>query len=181
MDRETLLRRVILTNRDFIRDIAYHRAMLPYAKNLRTNIWIYTFNNFLNMAVLNWCHLFGNNSDDLHWLKIINDSNAFRDGLLQTIGTNLDDWKVYRKTVTDYRNKDVAHIEVRPEGQAPEMDKAIIAASFYYRTALDELKTYSSYAELPDDLNHFYNEVSELATDYVKNHIVENFEYTEPT
>lgn len=179
MDRETLLRRVVLTCRDYIREISYHRAMLPYTDHLRTNIWIYTFNNFINMAVLNWCHLFGNHSDDLHWLNIIEDSNAFKDELLQTIGISFEEWKLYRKTITDYRNKDVAHIEVRPEGTVPQMDNAIIAVCFYYSKALAELKSLGSYTELPNDLEQFNNEVSTLAINYVNAHIVQLFERAE--
>lgn len=167
--------------RDFIRELSYHRAMMPYTDNFRTNIWIYTFNNFIDMAVLNWCHLFGNSNDDLHWLKIIEDTDSFRDSLLQAVGVNFEDWKIYRNTIKDYRNKDVAHIEVLPKGKVPEMDKAIIATSFYYSKVLEELRSIGGYEELPDDLIQFYNQVSELAESYINEHIVEHFGYTDQT
>ncbi len=165
--------------RDFIREISYHRAMLPYTDNLRTNIWIYTFNNYIDMAVLNWCHLFGNNSDDLHWMRVIEDADTFRDNFLKIVGLNFDEWKAYRKTIKDYRNKDVAHIEVRPETTVPEMDIAITATCIYYSAALEELKTFGNYEALPADLGGYYAEVSELANSYVNEHIIGLFQYAE--
>lgn len=177
--REILLIRVILTCRDLVRDLSYHRAMMPYVEQLRVNIWVYTFNNFMEMAVLNWCHLFGNDTDDLHWLTIMANTDEFREKLLEAVDMNFNEWKAYRKTVIDYRNKDVAHIEVRPEGDVPQMDIALTAAFYYYSVALAEIRTLHDYPELPNNLSQFNDEINETANNYVNTHIVPLFEYAE--
>lgn len=181
MHREILLKRVVLKCRDFVRQLSYHRAMLPHSKNLRTNIWIYTFNNFIDMAVLDWCHLFGSQSDDLHWRRIVVDAEWFKSEILKSLGLTGEEWDAYWKSIKDYRDKDVAHIEVRPETSVPKMDKALEAIKLYYSYAIDELHDIYEYIELPDVIDHFIDEVSRVADNYVNKNIVHLFEYAEPT
>jgi len=65
-DREKLLRRVALKCADFARQLSYHRALNAYKDQVRANFWIYTYNNAIDLAILDWLHLFGYHNDDLH-------------------------------------------------------------------------------------------------------------------
>jgi hypothetical protein len=40
-------------------------------------------NNAIDLAVLDWFHLFGYHNDDLHWKKVVQDVDGFRQGLFQ--------------------------------------------------------------------------------------------------
>ena len=120
------------------------------------NFWICMYNNAIDIAVLDWFHLFGSHSDDLHWKRVVDGVEWFRQGLLSYLGIELKAWKDYREEVKIYRDKDVAHMEVRPVSHIPEMELALKAACFYYRHILSELKGYSSYAKWPDDLAKYH-------------------------
>ncbi len=135
------------------------------------------------MAVLDWCHLFGNRSDDLHWNNIVSDADEFKRNILHTLGMSEAEWTTYWESVKDYRDKDVAHIEVRPrpEKEAPEMDKALELIELYYIYAISELHEANVYMELPRKLTHFIHEVSGSAKNYVQSRVVNLFEYTDQT
>lgn len=92
-------------------------------------------NAAFDTAVISWCVLFGSDHIDhqrLHWKNMF-EPNAFRDGLLASLGMPLDDWRAYRKTVVDYRNDLSAHRSLNPKPEFhPNFDHGIAAADFYY-------------------------------------------------
>ena len=156
-EREQLLRRVALKCADFARQLSYHRALGEHAKEFKQNFWICMYNNAIDLAVLDWFHLFGYHNDDLHWKRIVQDIAAFKQGLFQSVGMSGGQWAAYRESIKDYRDKDVAHIEVRPVSQVPEMAVALQAAAYYYAYVLNELSGYSNYTSWPKELNDYYH------------------------
>ena len=172
IDRETLLRRVVLKCRDFVRQLSYHRAMHPRIENARTNFLIYTFNNFIAMAVLDWCHLFGSHSDDLHWRNVVIDEVAFNRALLDAFDIYQDAWENNWRLVKGYRDKDVAHLEVRPSTTVPEMELSLQSVCFYHDSIIEELREWERYRALPERLADYVTEVGQLADRYVADNIV---------
>ena len=155
-DREKLLRRVALKCADFARQLSYHRALTRYQVEFNQNFWIYMFNNAIDLAVLDWFHLFGYHNDDLHWKQVMPDIPAFRDELYQLLQKTEEEWKAYRDNIKDYRDKDIAHIEVRPVGNVPDMTIALKAASIYYSKVLSELSVLGDYKGWSGDLEEYY-------------------------
>ena len=72
-EREKLLRRVGLKCADFARQLSYHRALNSYKDDFKLSFWIYVYNNSIDLAVLDWFHLFGYHNDVLHWKQIVDD------------------------------------------------------------------------------------------------------------
>jgi len=172
-DRETILKKACLKSVDLCRQIAYHRAMRPYVGDLRRNYWIYTFNNFIDMAVLDWCHLFGNWDDDLHWRNVIGKDVGFKERVLADLDLNDGQWADYWECIKDYRNKDVAHIDiVSPATDVPDMELAIRSAATYYRWIMPELKQWPRYDPLQDELLEWFKEMQALADELVSQKIV---------
>jgi hypothetical protein len=114
------------------------------------------YNNAIDLAVLDWFHLFGYHNDDLHWKRVVQDVNSFRQGLFQSLGMIEQEWTAYRESIKDYRDKDVAHIEVRPVSHVPDMAVALQAVVYYYTYVLKELSHYSKYNAWPKDLKDYY-------------------------
>jgi hypothetical protein len=177
-EREILLRRVGLKCADFARQLSYHRALHEFTESRKLNFWIYMYNNAIDLAILDWFHLFGYHNDDLHWKKVVSDIDNFRERLLACLGLKQNDWEDYREKIKTYRDKDVAHIEVRPVSNVPEMSVALMAADFYYKVVLTELKNYSDYTEWPIDLLQYHEnslkqsrEITKDACKATDNHI----------
>ncbi|BBO76286.1 hypothetical protein DSCW_37030 [Desulfosarcina widdelii] len=134
------------------------------------------FNNTIELSVLDWFHLFGYHNDDLHWKRVVLDIEGFRQALFTHMKMTEDEWIGYRETVKNYRDKDVAHIEVRPVSNVPEMQNALRATSFYYSVVLKELSGYQDYSMWPKALREYYQssliqsrEFSELAFNATRN------------
>lgn len=155
-DREKLLRRVALKCADFARQLSYHRGLAEYQDSFKQNFWIYMYNNAIDLAVLDWFHIFGYHNDDLHWKQVVTDIPAFRSELFQLLEMTEDAWKTYRESVKVYRDKDIAHIEVRPVSQVPDMTLALKAAGFYYSTVLAELSVFGDYSGWPRQLDEYH-------------------------
>lgn len=79
-----------------------------------------------------------------------------------------DEWKSYREEIKTYRDKDVAHIEVRPTSQVPEMSIALQAAAYYYEYVLKELKGFGDYRNWPIDLAEYHQRSFEQTKKIVK-------------
>ena len=154
--REKLLRRVGLKCADLARQLSYHHALNKCKDSFKLNFWIYVFNNSIDLAVLDWFHLFGYQNDDLHWKKIVNDIEAFRESLFDHVNMTEDEWKSYRGKIKTYRDKDIAHIEVRPKSWVPEMGIALKAAAYYYDYVLKELAGFGDYSNWPQNLDEYY-------------------------
>ena len=165
--REIVLRRVARKCGDFARQLSYHRSLTKYKDSFRLNFWKTVFNNAIDLAVLDWLHLFGSDKDDLHWNRIIKDTQNFKSGLLMYLGLDDSAWKDYRKTVKEYRDKDVAHIEVRPVGNVPNLNTALKAADYYYEHVYRELEPLGDYSGWSNDLFDYYSRNLEEAEEIV--------------
>ncbi len=158
INREKLISRVALKCADMVRQLSYHRA-IHLQKNqfkFKLNFWIYMYNNAIDMAVLDWVHLFGNDKDDLHWKNIVQDIETFRADLFSALDVNREIWEGNWRKIKEYRNKDVAHIEIRPISYIPEMDLALKATCFYYSHIICELEKLGNYTRWPKDLLSYY-------------------------
>ena len=54
------------------------------------------------------------------------------------------------------RDKDIAHIDLRPKSLVPEMSIALEAASFYYDYVLKELTQFADYSIWPNNLAQYH-------------------------
>lgn len=164
--REILLRRVALKCGDFARQLTYHRALIKY-KNSSLFFWKTMLNNTIDLAVLDWMHLFGSHNDDLHWKRVLSDNkDNFKHGLLQHLQVNEHDWELYREKIKKYRDEDVAHIEAHLETDVPEMEEALKAVSYYYQIILRKLR--SEYPNCPEYFNRWPDDLLKYYEDSLK-------------
>ncbi len=166
--REKLLRRVALKCADFARQLSYHEALANHVHGCGQNFWIYMFNNTINLAALDWFNLFGYHNDDLHWKRVVPDVDGFRQSLLRHMDMTEDEWKAYRETIKDYRDKDVAHIEVVPVSNVPKMQGALTSTAFYYSVVLKELSGFRDYSRWPQALEEYHQRSLDQSYEFSK-------------
>ena len=167
MERERLLNEVCIKCADFVRQLSLHRAFDGFQGKFRQNFWILINNNSINMAVLDWCHLFGSHSDELHWKKVVSNISEFRKNLYKHLETNETTWIVYRDNLKGYRDKNVAHIEILPLTNIPDMTFALNSVYFYYGSVIKELKKKNVYSKYPDNLTRYYEDCLKQTKVYV--------------
>jgi hypothetical protein len=86
-------------------------------------------NTLLCDATIQWCKLFGANSESSHWKNIVEDHQGFRGQLFNNIQMKEDDFRAYQLSLLTFRDKWVAHYESSfPHGAVPEFDAALNSA-----------------------------------------------------
>lgn len=153
-------RRVIMLCYDFARQLSYHRALNRFKNQddgrFNLNFWTSVYNNAIDIAVLEWCYFFKSHKDDLHWKLIVDDVDTFREGLLEHLNFNFNEWNDYRETILVYRDKGIAHHELKDSIDIPDMTIALNATGYYLNHVIGMLPKLSMYDNLPHDLIEYY-------------------------
>jgi hypothetical protein len=102
----------------FVYHLIYYRiALHNYQKRqLKNEFWTLTIDAHVLRAAINWCMVFGANSEQTHWKRLVKHSEAeiqsFREGLFRATGLNGNGWLDYWTSMTRFRDKFVAHREL---------------------------------------------------------------------
>jgi hypothetical protein len=142
LTRQQLLRPVILVCGTCLRNLGYYQAGWEDKKPVfRGELQVTINSNFIDMAVLEWCKLFGEEKHELHhWQWIIDNIDkrrAFKGGLLQTLACEKRDWSALRNRAIKYRNVFLAHLGSNRKMELPHLE-LIRRSVIYYATYLFE-------------------------------------------
>ena len=82
------------------------RALTEVDPEPHLNFWRLIHGNQLDIAVLEWCKVFGSAGEATHWKKIVPpaDHDQFRDGLFGAVGVTAKEWEVYWNEMKKYRD-----------------------------------------------------------------------------
>jgi hypothetical protein len=94
-----------------VRLVLLQRVLYELLPNTRVDLWRVMQGASLDYGLIEWCKIFGNRSDDTHWTKLVpNDRHdAFREGLLASVGKSAEEWEEYHSAMKDYRDQLAAH------------------------------------------------------------------------
>ncbi len=146
-----------------IRNAANYRSLVKYKDDFNQNYWILIFNNLFDVAILEWCKIFGTDSEPTHWKTIVDDHAPFRKGLLNSIGLDELGWSKYWEGVKEYRNNIIAHFKKNMKvRQYPSLDVIIYSTFYYYKWLVKELDRRGIIQE-PEDLEEYYKRCLEQA------------------
>jgi hypothetical protein len=145
--RRDRIRRVGLLCCAFARNVAFYRAgwadhaqPLLSERHPKGSFWRQVNSNFFDMAVLDWCKLFGDPKEiprkklgKHHWRRVVSDPNGFEIRLLAQLSTDAEGFAALIAKMRGYRDKFVAHLDNERIMYLPELEAAHIAVTFYYR------------------------------------------------
>ena len=156
--RTRSLRKVANLLGNFARQVELKRALENVDGNPQINFWRLLYGGLSNLAVIEWCKLFGaEGSNELHWKRLFPDRiDEFRIGLYAATGTDDSIFQSYWCEIKLWRDKDFAHHEqgaLLPP-QWPHFEIALKAADFYYKWVIEELDEFAHHM-LPRDLNRY--------------------------
>jgi hypothetical protein len=118
----------------FINHLVYHRVIrtLYIERQMQNEFWTLTSDAHLIRATINWCMVFGTDSNPTHWKRLSsNKYEQFRDGFLVNLGISSDQWLQDWTSMRDFRDKYAAHRELDFDSPVPNFDTALKVA-FYY-------------------------------------------------
>ena len=149
---------------DTLRNAAYYKSGWNAPRDLKKSdldFWVNLNGNLLDIAVLSWCFLFGDEKAEFRWQKLIEDEKGFSSKMYQNLNCTEQVFQDYIDIMRTYRDKRVAHrdryLSSSPKIQYPDLDLAINSTCFLF----SELhQTYPVMKELVahGDLKTFYKE-----------------------
>ncbi|WP_079504500.1 hypothetical protein [Mesobacillus jeotgali] len=100
-----------------LRDFLFHYSSFSYLNNNFENFvnqhgsqefWVLTINSHYFQAINLWCMIFGTNNNETHWRKL-GDFGDFKPVILDRLKIEQNDYDLYWKSITDWRNQYSAH------------------------------------------------------------------------
>ncbi|MDO8777356.1 MAG: hypothetical protein Q7K57_53310 [Burkholderiaceae bacterium] len=152
------------------RSAGMKRALAAIDPEPALNFWRLIHGNQLDIAVLEWCKVFGSDGEATHWKKIIapNEHDKFRNDLFALLGITADTWATYWNEMKGYRDNLVAHhIEMNKPSNYPVLDIALKASFFYYTYLIKELRLLGE-KRYPDDLEAYCSAFEEQAIEIAR-------------
>jgi len=160
MTRRTHIRRVGILCCHCLRNLAFYSAG-EHNERISGQFWINAFGNFLDIAVLEWCKLFGDKRGKHYWGEVVTDKSAFLEGLLEVVTLTKDCFDVYIDAMRIYRDKHVAHLDLVDPKSYPNICVALRSTVYLY----DYLRAHEDeggfFADAPDSASAFYKKFLE--------------------
>lgn len=165
-DKEHLIATVnILAS--LVRSVHLKRVLSGLDPDPALNFWRLLHGNLLDIAVLEWCKLFGSDDEEhqkAHWKNVVPDKDAFRTSLLKAMEIDGKAWDAYWKEMKTYRDQNVAHRDFSNPNVThyPKLDLALESSYFYYQYLIAELRK-QGVKSYPDDIREYCRKFAEQA------------------
>lgn len=125
-----------------VRSIGIKRALTQANANPHLCFWMFIYGSMLDIAVIEWCKVFGIDDQPTHWKNFISDHDAFRKKLLSFLDITQDQWSQYWENMKGYRDRHAAHYLGVKEGDTfPALDIALKSCFFYYSKLIEKVNT----------------------------------------
>ena len=169
MPREQRLRRVMICSCAIIRNVAYYTGGWRDGRPIFASNIDRTINgNFMDMAVLEWCKLFGEpRHEPQHWQRVLTDieqRREFKQGLFGALRLKSAEWNAHAHGCIRYRSDFVAHLGSEPNMQTPLLNPLWQSAAFYY----EFLRSREMLDADPGDVYGFYESCASAGREYYK-------------
>jgi hypothetical protein len=148
LNRRACLRKTGLVCLHCLRNLAFLRAAHDARQRWAGHqFWVTTHNNFLDIAVLEWCKVFGDRRAKHDWRKAVTDQELFFSSLLNHLRLTEELFAEYVVEMRTYRDKFIAHLDEENRMNIPNMVPATKSAQFLYRWLIEN----------EDDCNAFWD------------------------
>lgn len=118
-------------------------------------------------VIMNWCTMFGNDSEDGHWKKLVpeGEHNSFR-GALKQIGDARE--SEFWKEIIGYRNSYLAHSSAETSWTYPNIDYCFRTSSLLYNWIYKNFDLSTTGTQFPHSMNILLEEKIEEAVRQLK-------------
>jgi hypothetical protein len=165
LTRRMRLRRAAILCCHALTNIAYYRSgRVAGVPRLDGTVHITIANNFLDIAVIEWCKLFGDKADtptgrkqQHSWRIIVGDAVAFEAGLLHQLACSAAEFEALRAYARSYRDKFLAHLDDLETMKPPMLDLIKASAAYYYDHLIAHENDGATFQDACGSAVDFYN------------------------
>ena len=112
-------------------------------------MWATAHDNFLDIAILEWCKIFGDKKAKHAWRKVVSDQPAFLAELLEHLRLTETFFEAYTSEMRIYRDKFIAHLDEENTMNIPNMSPAIKSAQFLYKWMIEKENDCNAFWDAP--------------------------------
>lgn len=158
----------------FVHHLAYSRVLRSLYTELQqgSEFWIQTIDAHLLRAVIDWCMVFGTDSSQVHWKRVVADENLqtdFRRSLLNVASLTDSQWDEYWRDMTKFRNDYTAHrIVADTYPTTPKMNTALLVATTYDTWIRQRLRESQNAVFDEPSLEERYDRVTRTSQHFLK-------------
>lgn len=157
MSHRQRLRRVGILCCHCLRNLAFYLAWYETGKpNEHEQFWVNINGKFFDIAVLEWCKLFGDTRGKHYFGKVISDVPAFNTQLLASLDLSAEEFDEYINQVKLYRDKFVAHLDELNIMHFPTLSIARNSTAFLYEYLLAHEGEGNVFHDAPVSAETFY-------------------------
>lgn len=120
--------------------------------------WVNTNSNFLDITVLEWCKLFGDERSKHYFAKVVSDPAQFRKELFAKLVVTETAFNDCIQQMRTYRDKFVAHLDELDTMQIPDLTIAKMSTVFLYEYLLTQEAEADTFHNAPKSAKLFYND-----------------------
>lgn len=170
MNRRERMRRTGILCLHCLRNLAFHSAARDARRQWAgQQFWVTIHNNFLDIGVLEWCKVFGDNRAKHNWRKTVTDHERFLANLLDHLRLTEGLFDEYIVEMRTYRDKFIAHLDEENRMNIPNMSPAIKSAQFLYRWMVEQEDDCDAFWDAPDNsVVYFRKFLSEARSTYAR-------------
>lgn len=155
--RRGRLRRVGILCCHCLRNLAFYRAGYKAGTPFKgRQFWVNLNGNFLDIAVLEWCKLFGDPRGKHYFGKVVSDATAFKAGLLLSLQAADIEFDQYVAQMRNYRDKFVAHLDDLNIMQIPSLTIAKKSTVYLYDYLVTNESEGNTFHDAPATAKPFY-------------------------
>lgn len=165
--RAQRLRRVCIIATNFARNMAYYRASRNNGDRLlpQQNFWINLEGNCIDVAVLEWCKLFAENTGRHSWRRVVADADEFEVALLNTVRLTPEQFDEVIQEVRTYRDRFIAHLDNELTMHIPTLDPLLEATRFYFSQVINSEMSQPERLQVGlTDLDEYYQQCHDEAS-----------------
>ena len=121
----------------FIHHLAYYKVLSRFYNEIqiRSEFWAYTIDSHLLIAIIDWCMVFGTDSNEIHWKKVVLDKQYrcdFRCHIRKFANLSKNEMGKFWSSMTKFRNEYAVHKTTATHfPNVPYMDTALIIVTSY--------------------------------------------------
>ena len=141
----------------FARNLAYYNASQGFLTLDKEGFWLTVIGNFVDVCVLEWCKLFGNRNGKCHWENVLKQPNVFKQDLLNRHHLEESELRKLWKTIKDYRDNFIAHVEDQETTPIPCMTVPYLLVNLYFARLQSEFSELQSFDCLPKCMDGYFD------------------------
>lgn len=159
LSRRARLRRTGLLCLHTLRNLAYHRAITDSRRPWKDQqFWVAAHNNYLDVAILEWCKTFTDRAGMHHWKKSVVRSEDFAAEMHTALQSDAESFQAYALSIKSYRDKFVAHLDEENNINIPTMTIAKLSTQALYEWLHYNKNDCNAFYDAPHRADRYYAE-----------------------